>query len=321
MAPPSPPGTAAEQWSVWTTTARVVVTEPAALARARSVVAARIAAVDRAASRFREDSELSRVALAGGTPVRVSALLAKLVATALAAARCTDGDLDPTVGAALRGLGYDRDIAQVPSTGARLVVVPAPGYGAVRLHQRELTMPAGIELDLGATAKAFTADWCAAAVARGCGVGVLVSLGGDIATAGPAPHGGWRVRVQGTPDDPPAMVTLPAGAALATSSTVSRRWWRGSRTLHHILDPRTGEPAAPVWRTASVAAWRCIDANVATTTAIVRRERAPGWLRGLGLPARLVTADRDVVTLNGWPAAGPEADPDSDRDPDLGVGG
>jgi thiamine biosynthesis lipoprotein len=293
---------ASAEWPVWSTTARLVVTRPAALGRARNLVMARLAALDRAASRFRPDSELAHLAAAGGRPVIVSDLLARLVRTALAAADRTGGDLDPTVGAGLRGLGYDRDIGQVPAPGARLVVVPAGGHRGVRLRGRELTVPAGVELDLGATAKAFTADWCARTVARRCATGVLVSLGGDIATAGPAPEGGWRVLVAGTPGDPSTLVTLPAGGALATSSTLSRRWRLGDATLHHILDPRTGEPASLTWRSASVAAWRCVDANIATTTAIVRGARAGRWLDELGLPARLVAEDRTVVTLNGWPA-------------------
>lgn len=294
--------TAATEWSVWSTTARVVVTDPAALADARAIVAAQLAAVDRACSRFRPDSELSRVARAGGAPVRVSALLAELVAAALDAAVRTDGDLDPTIGVGLARLGYDRDIAEVPADQpARVVVLAAPGFGQVRLDGRQLSLPAGVELDLGATAKAFAADRCAAQVHRGCGVGVLVSLGGDIATAGPAPEGGWRVLVHDAADDPQTTVTLPAGAGLATSSTVRRRWRRGGQALHHILDPRTGMPARPVWRSASVVAWRCLDANVASTAAVVRGERAPGWLRRIGLPARLVDAGHVVHTLNGWP--------------------
>ncbi|MGE5827930.1 MAG: FAD:protein FMN transferase, partial [Micromonosporaceae bacterium] len=140
-----------------------------------------------------------------------------------------------------------------------------------------------------------------ARVPRRSGVGVVASLGGDIPTPGPAPDGGWRVLVHDSADDPHTTVTLPAGAALATSSTVRRRWRCGGQSVHHIVDPRTGAPARPVWRSASVVAWRCLDANVASTAAVVRAERARGWLRRIGLPARLVDAERTVHTLNGWP--------------------
>jgi thiamine biosynthesis lipoprotein len=137
---------------------------------------------------------------------------------------------------------------------------------------------------------------------------VLVSLGGDTAVAGPPPDGGWRIRVQDTtglpgetPDGPSQVVAIRDGG-LATSSTAARRWHHGGDLLHHILDPRTGRPAAPVWRTVSVAAATCADANTAATAAIIRGDQAPAWLAGLKLPARLVTQDGVVRTVADWPA-------------------
>jgi thiamine biosynthesis lipoprotein len=194
----------------------------------------------------------------------------------------------------------------------------------VRLDGQTLTMPAGVQLDLGATAKAWAADRSAARIAAQLGCGVLVSLGGDIAVAGLAPDGGWRIRVQdvtGSPDDPPdgpyALVAICDGG-LATSSTAARRWQRGGDVLHHILDPRTGLPAEPVWRTVSVAAGTCADANAASTAAVIRGRRALGWLAGLGLPARLVDTTGVVFTVAGWPRDAedlPDArDPEDPRD-------
>ena len=125
--------------------------------------------------------------------------------------------------------------------------------------------------------------------------------------AGPAPDGGWRIRVQdvtGAPGDPPggpyALIAIRDGG-LATSSTAARRWQRGGDVLHHILDPRTGLPAEPVWRTVSVTAGSCADANAASTAAVIRGHRALGWLGQLGLPARLVDATGVVFTVAGWP--------------------
>lgn len=299
-----PVGPDTAQWPVWSTTARLVVTEPSALLPARALVENELDAVELACSRFRDDSELRRLRPTAGRPVRVSARLAELIEVALAAAAATDGDVDPTVGAALCDLGYDRDLAELPvhDRPMRLVVAPAPGWHQVALDGRELTIPPGIQLDLGATAKAFTADRCARLVAERCGVGVLVSLGGDIATAGAAPDAGWRVLVQDGHDEPHCTIALDAGTALATSSTISRRWRADGRTLHHILDPRTCQPAAPVWRTASVAAPRCVDANTVTTAALVRGHLALEWLRELDVPARLVRSDGRVLTMGGWPA-------------------
>jgi len=135
---------------------------------------------------------------------------------------------------------------------------------------------------------------------------VLVNLGGDIATAGPAPDGGWQVLVRDIDDDPASSVALPSGAALATSSTVRRRWRNGDALLHHILDPRTARPAEPVWRTVSVAGQTCYAANTVAIAAVVRGWAALDWIRTLGMPARLVDGNRVVHTIGGWPAAGIE---------------
>jgi thiamine biosynthesis lipoprotein len=286
---------------VWGTVARMVVTDPARLDEATALAKAELAAVDEACSRFRDDSEL-RYACRAGRPVTVSMLLADLVAAALRAAADTGGDVDPTVGAALCGLGYDRDFAAI--TGRQVApavrVFPTPDWRSVRLRDRELTVPDGVLLDLGATAKAAAADRAATLISERLGTGVLVALGGDIATAGPAPDGGWRVLVQDRPSDPSCLVRLPAGTALATSSTASRAWGRPGQLLHHIVDPRTGRPAPVIWRTVSVAAYSCVRANTLSTAAIVRGHGAPGLLGRA--PSRLVTPDRGVLRLGGWPA-------------------
>jgi thiamine biosynthesis lipoprotein len=176
--------------------------------------------------------------------------------------------------------------------------------------RRQVTVPEGVLLDLGATAKALAADRAAAAIAAATGGGALVNLGGDISVAGPPPEGGWLVGVadDATFDSTTAsvessQVIVIRDGGLATSSVLGRSWQRGRTQLHHIIDPRTGLPARPYWRTVSVAARSCVDANTATTAAIVRGERAANWLADLGLPARLVGPDGAIVTVAGWPAA------------------
>ncbi len=293
---------AARDWDLWSTRARLVVTDPAALDPALLLVDDLLADVEAAASRFRRDSEVSTLRPGPDGTVLVSPMLADLLGEALAAADRTDGAVDPTIGATLAALGYDRDIRLVESgTGLVALVRPVPGWRILRLAGRRLTLPEGLELDLGATAKAVAADRAAALVADRLETGVLVSLGGDIATAGPAPAGGWQVRVQDTDTDPAAQVALPGGSALATSSTARRTWIRGSETLHHIVDPATGRPADPVWRSVSVAATSCGLANAAATATIVKGAAGLAWLAAQGLPARLVDRDGVVHLRNGWP--------------------
>ena len=312
------PATAFTAWQALGMLIQLVVTDPGQLDAARGLLAGDLADLDLACSRFRPDSELAALGAAareaaGPVSVTVSPLLAEAIAVSLRAASLTDGDVDPTVGGVLSALGYDRDFRQVPATGPALPggvgVRVIPGWRSIRLDPatRRLTVPPGIQLDLGATVKGWAADRSAARIAAALGCGVLVSLGGDTSVAGEPPSGGWRIRVQdqtAMPDEPPSgpsTVVAIRDGGLATSSTAARRWQRGGDVLHHILDPRTGQPAAPVWRTVSVTAASCADANTAATAAIIRGRQAPAWLASLNLPARLVEPDGTVHTIVGWP--------------------
>lgn len=304
---------AAAQWRALGTTVRLVVTDPALLGSCDLLLARYLAEVDAACSRFRDDSELAALDAAAGRPVRVSPLLAEALDVALRAARTTDGAVDPTVGSALDALGYDRDFTLVREDDrpVRLTVRRAAGWRTVHLDRatRTVTVPEGVRLDLGATAKAWAADRAARTLAAAAGCGVLVSLGGDTAVAGEPPEDGWRIRVQdvtgsvdGTPPDGPHALVGLRGGGLATSGTTARRWRRGGHDLHHIVDPRTGLPVRSPWRTVSVAAATCADANAQSTAALVRGAGAERRLARRGLPARLVAQDGTVVTTPGWPA-------------------
>ena len=180
------------------TFATLLVTHPDRLEPAYDLLAAELDAMDAACSRFRTDSELWRVNHASGRPVRVSPLFAEALGVALAAAELTDGDVDPTCGQSLIRLGYDQDFARARQhTGPlRQPPLPAGGWRRVTLDpdRREVTVPAGVMLDLGATAKALAADRAAVAIEAAVGGGVLVNLGGDLRVAGDPPDGGWRIQ-------------------------------------------------------------------------------------------------------------------------------
>jgi thiamine biosynthesis lipoprotein len=297
------------------TFATVLVADAADLDDARALLTAELAAIDAACSRFRPDSELSRACAAGGRPVRISALFAEALLVALTAAELTDGDVDPTCGRALAALGYDQDFAAARQDTSSPCQAPAPGgawHGVILDPGRqEVTVPDGVLLDLGATAKALAADRAAAAIAAATGRGALVNLGGDISVAGQPPEGGWLVGVADnatfettTATVETSQVIVISGGGLATSSVLGRAWQRAGTRLHHIIDPRTGMPVTSCWRTVSVAAGSCVDANVASTAAIIRGERAVAWLERLALPSRLVRPDGGVVTVANWPAQG-----------------
>jgi FAD:protein FMN transferase len=329
IAPPPPRERFADaNWEALGTRVVLRLTDPRALGAARAAVEHELDAIDRACSRFRADSEIARVNASAGRAVHVSPLLAEALALALGAARMTGGDVDPTVGSALVLVGYDRDWRlldppdEAPSEDTRpedrplRVPTPTPtvaaravcGWRNVMFDRPAHTVriPAGFTIDLGATAKAWAADRAAHAAALAGGCGALVGVGGDIAVSGPAPERGWAVHVT---DDhrsdhraPGQTVTIRSGG-LATSSTAVRRWRHAGETMHHIIDPATGAPVRGTWRTVSVAAASCANANIATTCALVRAGAAPAWLARLGVPARLVSHTGRVYTIGAWPAA------------------
>jgi thiamine biosynthesis lipoprotein len=281
-----------------------------ALPAALAIVQEELRRIDETCSRFRDDSELARLNRSAGVPFASSPLLLEALAVALSAAARTDGDVDPTVGRSMGALGWDCDFTVVVARRGqvpRMRAVPAAGWQRVRLDRARglARIPAGVEIDLGATAKALAADRCAQRVHEATGSSALVNLGGDIALAGRAPTGGWPIRVtddhRSTAAADGQTIAL-AGGGLATSSTTVRRWRAGDAELHHIVDPRSGAPADEVWKTVSVAAGTCVEANSASTAAIVRGEKAVAWLERAGLPARLVRRDGGTAYTCGWPA-------------------
>ncbi len=191
--------------------------------------------------------------------------------------------------------------------GAVIAAKRVGGWQSVRFDPavRTVRVPRGVMLDLGATAKAWVADRAASAASQAGECGALVSVGGDIAVGGQTPAGGWAVHVtddhRSAPSAPGQTVKIESGG-LATSSTAVRCWRHQGQTMHHIIDPRTGAPVRGTWRTVSVAAASCADANIATTAALVRGGAAPAWLASKGMPARLVSASGRVYTVGDWPA-------------------
>ncbi len=301
----------------------MVVTDGTVLVAAADILCRELERIDRVASRFRRDSELTRLNEQAGHGATVSADLFEAIDVAIAMAQATDGLVDPTVGVAMNDLGYDRDFDEVRAgrDGVLPKPRPIPGWRSVMLDPSNLRvgLPPRTALDLGATAKALAADRAAAAVARQLGCGVIVSLGGDAAVAGPAPGDGFAIAIADTCSSttPDEAVAVRSGG-LASSGIVVRQWRLGSRLVHHIVDPATGLPAATCWRTVSATAATCVEANAATTAAVVMGAPATDWLASAGIPARLVAMDGRVVRTPGWPdtPVPPEAPRRSDAPPE-----
>jgi thiamine biosynthesis lipoprotein ApbE len=301
-------GRAVHRSSVWSTQVDLMVSDAGAIVPAVRILNHTLQLVDSVASRFRADSEINELQRSSaGEPWPVSADLLEAMTIAQRAAALTDGAVDPTVGTAISRLGYDRDFSimaphlegELPDPG------PVPGWRSIVVDTERSTVsvPAGVVVDLGATAKAWAADRAAGSIATRLGLGVLVSLGGDITVAGPALAGGFAVGIADVCGDPdaPQTVTIDSGG-LATSGIGRRRWTLGGHPVHHLIDPGTGLPVSSPWKTVSVAAGSCVDANIASTAAMIMGSDAPSWLEHRGLPARMVGHQGDVTTVAGWPA-------------------
>jgi thiamine biosynthesis lipoprotein len=323
---------AAAAWRALGTYVQLVVDRADRIDEARMLAVELLDEIDRTCSRFRDDSDLTRANLAAGSWVKVDPMLVAAVRAALGAAEETGGLVDPTLGRSLVAVGYDRTIDAV-RLGDGPTAIPLPAItDAWRWLELDpdggIRVPDGVALDLGATGKAFASDLISAAIGR-LGIGCVLSLGGDVAVgipdrsgapgasnaASPGPDGTgadstggapgadpvpWQVAISETPDEQPAaVVTLPAGG-LATSTVLARRWHRGGAVMHHLLDPATGRPVDPYWRTVSVLAPTCLAANTASTASVIMGERATEWLAERGLAARLVDADGTVHHLGEW---------------------
>jgi thiamine biosynthesis lipoprotein len=274
------------------------------LAPAHAAASLILREVDRACSRFRADSDLVRANRAPGRWVRVDPLLAAATSVARLAAELTDGLVTPCLGRTLAALGYDRDLRLVREGGtASGKVLPAPTTDAwrqVRVREDAVVVPRGCQLDLGATAKAWTADVVVSSIVDRLGCRVLVSLGGDLRVGGP-PGPPWPVRVsEGREDEGGQLVEVSAGG-LATSTTILRRWNGPDGEVHHLIDPRTNRPVSGPLRTVTAAGVSCLAANIASTAALVLGDAAVPWLENNGVSARLTYDDGHVTSTSSWP--------------------
>lgn len=250
-----------------------------------------VARAERVLSRFDPESELSVLCRRGSA--HVSSELHQVLLAALAIAQWTSGMVVPHLGATMAALGYDRTFAAiVPNTD--IIDIPVlPDWRGIRVRGRQVSLPAGTQLDLNGVAKGWLAQHIAerSAMAR-----ILVEIGGEVAVVAP-PDQPWCVAIDHpTASEPLALLAIERGT-VATSSVCERRWRRAGGTVHHIIDPRTGLPAVTDVLTASVIAADGVYAEAAAKVGIVLgAERGLRWLTDRGLAGLIYTADDRILT-------------------------
>jgi thiamine biosynthesis lipoprotein len=243
-----------------------------ALVAARS----RLAELEARWSRFRPDSEISTLNRAAGRPVAVSPETLTLLALAVLGWQATAGRFDPTVLDALETAGYDRSFDQLPAdrhgtADNRPALGPAPGLAGIRIDTEAgtVTLPVGTRFDPGGIAKGYAADLLCADLRAGGAAGACVNVGGDLRVSGTAPRGGpWTIAVPHPHGGQAATLELTEGAA-ATSSPLRRAWHAAGRPAHHLIDPRTGQPAATGILQATMVAAEAWRAEVAAKAAFL----------------------------------------------------
>ena len=262
--------------------------------QALDAAAREIAAIEKLASRFDRESELSRLNAAG--TMEVSPDLMRLVTLALQMRDATAGRFDPTLHAAIVAAGYDRTLDDIPADGPA-AGVPQPGGGDVDANPQTgvIALGMGVALDLGGIAKGWAAD--RAADLLGMAGSCLVSMGGDIAVRGSLDGEPWPIEVQhgeGT-----AVIGLTRGG-MATSGTDRRRWRRDGKDMHHVIDPATGRPSDTDLVRVTAVAEDAAHAEVWATALLVSGSGAAAdEADRMGMPTVLVAADGNTTSAGG----------------------
>jgi thiamine biosynthesis lipoprotein len=302
VATPVPPAIAGRTFHGFGTTVGTWTTDPTLVAPLDLLMREWVDAVESACSRFRADSDISRINAAAGTPVEVGPVLIDALTAAVDMARLTAGMCDPTLGVAVVSAGYDRTFEQIEAMGPGPASPAAAGgaWDRVEIDRAASTVmvPAGFALDLGGSAKGWAVDVALDRARRTLldgrrDAGVCISAGGDLGVAGAAPGAGWPVTIRERLDGASgagAEVFLRRGG-VATSGATVRQWSRGGVRGHHIIDPRTGTPGRSPWSLVTIFADSCLLADVSATTAWLLGWDGIDWIETIGQAARLVDHD------------------------------
>jgi FAD:protein FMN transferase len=261
--------------------------------------------VQRALSRFDPKSELSRLNSCAGVSFQTSPLLFKVVSAALEAARMTEGIFDPTILPDLLAAGYDQSFEKVVRQAGLIDT-----RNSLRGNWREIKLesgtssiflPKGCSLDLGGIGKGWAVDQAAHRLELFSNY--AVDAGGDMRVKGLQADGfPWTIGVEDpyTEGKDLTVIELVRGA-ICTSSSNRRKWDRGGKRQHHIIDPRSGEPSQSDVISATVVADSAAKAEIIAKTIIVLgSKKGLGLIRNLpGTQAFLLLKDRRLLRSTG----------------------
>jgi thiamine biosynthesis lipoprotein len=263
---------------------------------------ARIDELERRWSRFIATSEISELNRRAGDPLRVSPDTVLLVQRAIAAWRLTGGGFDPTVLGAVIRAGYDRSFDELEPTVRPGTSTLRSGCADIVVSGSTVTLPAGVGFDPGGIGKGLAADIVVAELVQAGAEGVCINLGGDLRVSGRAPEGkDWTVAIEHQLAVEPIVLVALKDGAVATSTTLRRRWQIDGRERHHLIDPWTGEPSESDLTLVCVVAGEAWIAEVLAKAELLRGStRAFDLVGGTGAEAIAVTVTGNLLATGGF---------------------
>ena len=265
----------------------VLESDDAALAgRVAETVAAEARRIERKFSRYRADSVIGRLHASHGKGLVVDEETAQLLDFAQECFAISGGLFDITSGVLRRAWRFDGS-DRLPSPEKVREILPLVGWKKLSWANPVLTLPAGMELDLGGIAKEYAVDRALRAASAHSDAPVLVNFGGDLAVNRPRGGGApWKVAIESVErfGEAAGLIDLKHGA-LATSGDARRYLLKDGIRYGHILDPRTGWPVKDAPRSITVAAESCIEAGMAATMAMLQGAKAEAFLKFEGMRA------------------------------------
>jgi FAD:protein FMN transferase len=250
--------------------------------RVVALAAAEAQRIEAKFSRYRSGNVIDTINTAEGRPVIVDDETARLLDYAAQLHELSDGKFDITSGVLRRAWRFDGS-DRVPSAEAVAALLPIVGWDKVRWRAPELTLPAGMEIDLGGIGKEYAVD-CAAALVRPVSTRCLLNFGGDLLALGPQLGGvPWRVGIESVSAAGAVArhIDLTVGA-LATSGDSRRFLLKDGKRYCHVLDPRSGWPVVGAPRSVTVAAATCTEAGMLATLALLQGTEAEAFLEAQG---------------------------------------
>jgi thiamine biosynthesis lipoprotein len=245
------------------------------------LVSAEALRIEQKYSRYREDSETSKINRSAGQTVRVDAETARLLDYADQCYRLSGGKFDITSGILRKAWRFDGS-DRVPSPAAVAALLEHIGWSRVSWHNPLLTLPSDMELDFGGIGKEYAVDRCALLCRQASSVSTLINFGGDMYISGPRHGDGeWIVGINdpyGSENQQAGILRLHRGG-VATSGDARRFLFKDGVRYSHILDPQSGWPVPDGPRSVTVAAQTCIEAGMLATFAMLHGTQAEDFLR------------------------------------------